>query len=72
MVILLLLSLHVGVTLHPLQVYNGVNHDGMAALECDMEFSSDSMRVVVQGSGPLGQFTATVSNFSVKGETSVG
>ena len=29
------------------------------------------MQVVVQGSGPLGQFTATVSHFSVKGKTSV-
>ena len=32
-----------------------------------MEMVSGTMRVVVRGSGPLGQFTATVSNFSIKG-----
>ena len=39
----------------------------MTALECDMELVSGSMKVAVRGAGPLGKFTATVSNFSVKG-----
>lgn len=33
----------------------------------DMSFASDSMRAVVKGTGPLGQFTATMSRVSVKG-----
>ena len=39
----------------------------MTAIECDMELVSGSMKVAVRGAGPLGKFTATVSNFSVKG-----
>ena len=51
----------------PAQVFNDVSSGSMTALECDMEMVSGSMRVAVRGAGPLGKFTATVSNFSVKG-----
>ena len=37
----------------------------LAAIECKMEFISDSVKVVVKGSGPLGPFQATVSSLSV-------
>ena len=43
----------------------------MSALEMDMDFVSSSMRVVVKGAGPLGSFTATVSDFSIKGRPGV-
>eukprot|EP00955_Chlamydomonas_euryale_P013766 148416-Chlamydomonas_euryale.AAC.1 len=33
----------------------------------DLSFASDTMRVVIKGTGPLGQFTATVSRFVIKG-----
>ncbi|GAX84227.1 hypothetical protein CEUSTIGMA_g11650.t1 [Chlamydomonas eustigma] len=49
------------------RVYNDVSSNRMASMEYDMEMISSSMRVAVRGSGPLGQFTATVSDFSVKG-----
>ena len=49
------------------QAYNDVARGKLSALECDMELISGTMRVTVRGTGPLGQFTATVSNFSVKG-----
>jgi hypothetical protein len=39
----------------------------LAAIDCDMAFSSDSVRMVVQGRGPLGKFTATVSGLSITG-----
>ncbi|KAG1680787.1 hypothetical protein FOA52_008120 [Chlamydomonas sp. UWO 241] len=49
------------------RVFNNVRWGGMQAIEMDLELTSASMRVVVKGSGPLGQFTGTISGFSVKG-----
>lgn len=39
----------------------------LLAVECKMEFISDTVKVVVKGSGPLGAFGATVSSLSVSG-----
>lgn len=41
-------------------------------MEYDMVMETASMRVVVVGQGPLGQFTATVSGVSVRGEWGIG
>ena len=39
----------------------------LVASECQMELISDSVRVIVRGTGPLGAFQATVSSLSVSG-----
>lgn len=40
----------------------------LVAAECKMEMISDSIRVVVKGNGPLGEFQANVSSLSVLGQ----
>lgn len=49
------------------QVFNSTANGRVSAIECDMEQESNSMKVVVHGSGPLGKFTATVSGVRVRG-----
>ncbi|KAF5835353.1 hypothetical protein DUNSADRAFT_7519 [Dunaliella salina] len=53
------------------QVFNDAVTGRMQAMECDMDMTSSSMRVVVRGSGPLGDFRATVSGMSMKGKMRV-
>lgn len=52
-----------------LQAFNGMSSQRLGSLECDMEFVSGTARLAVRGSGPFGKFSATVTNFSVKGKS---
>ena len=53
------------------QVFNDMFTGQMQALEVDLSFASPSLRVVVRGTGPIGQFTATVMGVSVRGRVRV-
>lgn len=49
------------------QAFNDTSAGRLTEVHSDMTLDSSSMRMVVRGTGPIGQFIATVNNISMTG-----
>jgi hypothetical protein len=56
-----------GAQLSEFQAYADPATGGLTAVDCNMAFNSDTLRVIVRGATPLAAFTATVSGIRMTG-----
>lgn len=56
-----------GLKMDNIQAFKDTESQRVAAIDFDIKMASPATRVVVQGRGPLGEFTATISDLQVSG-----